>query len=249
MGDNVIITREERLNNPVKAELFHRLTNIIGHIRHRCTNPNNEEYKNYGARGVTYSSKWKTTKGFIDDVDGIPGWDEKLFLEKKLQLDKDIRVPGNKVYSKETCMWVTHKINMQVLPSRQREFYGYQEDTQQIVKYSSISLISNDLGLNPTVVSNVLHHIKHRAKGWYLWYCSEPSPKVIRYWIIREDGKSFYGNNRSQVSRRAGYAENYFQYKTKGGKFGYPLVRKNEVFNLTEIDLNSLIRKYERSND
>ena len=41
----------------------------------------------------------------------ITGFDEDLIKENKLELDKDIKILGNKIYSKETCLCVDSIIN------------------------------------------------------------------------------------------------------------------------------------------
>jgi len=56
--------------------------------------------------GVTCSKEWLSMTKFIEDVSqmkgfGLSGW----------QLDKDILVKGNKLYSKDTCCFVPHEIN------------------------------------------------------------------------------------------------------------------------------------------
>ena len=57
--------------------------------------------------GVTCSKEWLSMVTFIEDVSkmkgfGLDGW----------ELDKDILHKGNKLYSKDTCCFVPHEINM-----------------------------------------------------------------------------------------------------------------------------------------
>jgi len=56
--------------------------------------------------GVTCSKEWLSMTKFIEDVSkmkgyGFDGW----------QLDKDILVKGNKLYSKDTCCFVPQEVN------------------------------------------------------------------------------------------------------------------------------------------
>jgi len=73
-----------------------------------------EKYKqNYPTyEGVTCSKDWLSMTKFIEDVSqmkgyGFDGW----------ALDKDIIQKGNKLYSKDTCCFVPHEVNMLLVKS------------------------------------------------------------------------------------------------------------------------------------
>ncbi len=53
---------------------------------------------------VTIDPRWSEYKNFVADMGERPS--------SKHSLDKDIRIPNNRHYSKETCMWATQRQQM-----------------------------------------------------------------------------------------------------------------------------------------
>ncbi|MBT9670528.1 hypothetical protein GPK34_00555 [Secundilactobacillus kimchicus] len=197
------LTLEERRADENKEKLHARLVNIIHHIRNRCDSPNNELYKNYGGRGVTYDPRWKNNAQFIEDVDSIDGWDERKVLRGELQLDKDWKYEGNKLYSKDTCMWITRKQNMQRLPSRQVPFWAVNLYTHEIEKWVSTVEFSIEYDIGVATIRNVLHKRKHRAGDWTFWYSNENAP-TITYVCATKGNKTVCEINNKRLAERIG---------------------------------------------
>lgn|GEM_PF-7073678 len=62
----------------------------------RCEDPQNEDYKNYGGRGITVDPRWKDFNVFLKEVGMRPS--------KFHSLD---RIDNDKGYFKENCRWAT----------------------------------------------------------------------------------------------------------------------------------------------
>ena len=97
----------------------------------RCYNPKDKQYKIYGGNGVTDSKEWQCYENF--EI----WWDEHYYeLEnERVELDKDILIEGNKVYSPETCMFVPQKINSFFSKGTRRD--NNSELPMGVIKYKS----------------------------------------------------------------------------------------------------------------
>lgn len=80
------------------VKLKHGMTKSPTHnswtaMKQRCNNPLAPGYENYGGRGISYTSRWKSFDNFLEDMGERP---------ENLELD---RIDVNKSYSKENCKW------------------------------------------------------------------------------------------------------------------------------------------------
>lgn len=70
---------------------------------HRCTNPDDKDYPNYGGRGITVCDRWRPKEvgywNFLSDMGKAPG--PEYTLDRR---DND----GN--YEPGNCRWVTRKV-------------------------------------------------------------------------------------------------------------------------------------------
>ena len=81
----------------------------------RCYNPKSTEYIRYGALGVKVCLRWHNYENFKNDIVYIPGYNEELFQQGLIQLDKDklqLDTPIQyRIYSPHTCEFITPKEN------------------------------------------------------------------------------------------------------------------------------------------
>ena len=74
---------------------------IWNSMKARCTNPRNDAFKYYGARGITICDEWKNSFDcFLKDMGPAPNG---------LEID---RIDNDKGYTRENCRWTTRTENM-----------------------------------------------------------------------------------------------------------------------------------------
>ena len=106
---------------------------------YRCYSPSDKSYKYYGAKGVTVCKRWHRFDQFFEDMFDLPGYDEALFRQNKLRLDKDILSTNQKVYSPKTTMWV-----LDIENQKQRTLeYNMRHKKYAIYPDGHIELITN----------------------------------------------------------------------------------------------------------
>lgn len=69
-------------------------------MRSRCSNPNDQSWKDYGGRGITVCDRWQSFDVFIEDM----GWRPS----PKHEID---RIDNNAGYCPSNCRWVTRQQN------------------------------------------------------------------------------------------------------------------------------------------
>lgn len=75
---------------------------VRGTMKSRCYNPNNNDYKNYGGRGIQVCDEWRYSLQYFHDWCMSNGW------QKGLQID---RIDVNGDYEPSNCRFVTNKVN------------------------------------------------------------------------------------------------------------------------------------------
>ena len=96
----------------------HKFYGTWSKMLHRCTNPKNKDYKDYGARGITVCKEWLDIKNFVAWCDLTHPNIEGYTLD---------RINNDKEYSPENCTWsdkTTQNINQRMKKSNTSGFVG-----------------------------------------------------------------------------------------------------------------------------
>lgn len=190
--------------------LYKRLRAVKDNMMARCYNPNNPKYKSYGALGVQVMDKWHKLSGFIDDVDRIDGWDEEMFLKGELRLDKDKKDINNKLYSLETCTWITQAENSKYKPNAQREMVGINPNGEE-VQFRNMSEFAKRYDLDRITIYDCLTKKINQHKGRQFYYKGEerPEPRTI-YRATKEgiNGEIVEAYSQSELADKLGIPRN-----------------------------------------
>lgn len=104
-----------------RANAYYKREYSVWHdMLNRCYNENYPEKYLYGDAGVTVCKRWHRFDFFISDIESLPGWDRDLFDAGMIYLDKDRLSGEEKVYSPETCVWLSAKENHPLNNPRQK---------------------------------------------------------------------------------------------------------------------------------
>lgn len=139
------------LGNAKKSENKHAY-NIWTSMLERCYCTDSNNYPWYGAKGVKVCDKWLCFENFIKDIPVLPGYDKSLFDNGSLKLDKDfLSGVDARIYSPETCQFVTHAENMDEAFTRynkekSRKIVVFPDGHQELV--TNLSKLCRTYGLN-----------------------------------------------------------------------------------------------------
>jgi len=105
----------------------------------RCDDVNNNQYKDYGGRGITVCDEWLKFENFYNDMGDSNG----LTLDRK---------NNNKGYYKDNCRWATRK--EQQNNKRNNRILNFKDKSQ------SVSLWADEVGL---IYNTLIARLNH---GW-----------------------------------------------------------------------------------
>ena len=97
---------------------YHRFYATWSKMLHRCNNPKNKKYMDYGGRGINVCEEWLDIKIFIEWAEATHPNTEGLSLD---------RIDNDKGYSPENCRWADktiQAINRRIMKSNTSGYVG-----------------------------------------------------------------------------------------------------------------------------
>lgn len=113
------------VSDPEFLELYKAWNDMIN----RCYNPTDGDYPLYGGLGIKVDPRWFNFTVFATDAHFLPLYEKKEKYPMLYQLDKDykqLHIPkSQRVYSPETCMWLSTFDNSIVMTRDKETSSGY----------------------------------------------------------------------------------------------------------------------------
>lgn len=131
----------------------------------RCNNPNDQDYDNYGGRGVRVCDDWHYLEIFEKEFKELDGHENLLKNPDEYTLDKDSKKEGNLLYSKDNCVI----INLQKQSENRRNVIAVQSIDKNGNKknYPSMAEASRQLNINKTLIRRVINGKATHTHGYY----------------------------------------------------------------------------------
>ena len=151
---------------------------------HRCYNLKyHKKYPTY--KDCTVDERWHNFQNFCEDIQYLEGYKEwKENTNKNAwHLDKDIKIEGNKIYSKDTCMFVTiqennrkaHKGNAYGITGE--VCIGENRTTGEIFSFNNANKFARDHGLCQSGIQACLRGLYSQHNNW-IFYIKTPTINI-----------------------------------------------------------------------
>jgi len=162
---------------PKKSELAKKLKATWYAMIRRCYEPKDKDYSRYGGRGIYVVNRWLVFDQFLEDVDKLPGWDDKLKDWSGYTLDKDYYKDG--CYGPNSCIWLSHA-NQGILKQSIQNFYAI-DPCGNVEIGHNIKEFADEHGLDPFGISHCISGKQSSHKKWQFWRDEEPKENSRPY--------------------------------------------------------------------
>lgn len=106
-------------------------------------------------KGCSVAEEWHNFQNFAE-------WFEEHYIEG-YDLDKDIKIEGNKIYGPDTCMFVTPQENSE---KAQAKYYKVVNPEGEVVSGYNMAKLCRKFGLAKAHMTSVMKGERNHHKGW-----------------------------------------------------------------------------------
>ena len=134
-----------------------QIYNTWANMMNRCEYVGSKDYQYYGAKGITICDKWKTFKGFLEDMEN--SYKEGLTID---------RIDPDKGYYKENCQWLSKSDNCS--KDKLKEVVQIDEEGNELARYSSAKKAAEATGLHYQSLARVARGERNHTQNTYWKY-------------------------------------------------------------------------------
>lgn len=160
--------------NVIHSDYKSRLYKIWANMKYRCSNPNAQEYYNYGGKGVRVCDEWTKYENFRN-------WAFKNGYQDNLTID---RIDSNKGYNPDNCRWLTKSDNTREANKGKQHrradggtYYGINASQTEFYVFNNANRFAKTHGLYPGCVRQCAAGEKKTHYGWTFGYLKDLVPK------------------------------------------------------------------------
>lgn len=155
---------------------------------YRCYDPKDKAYIYYGGRGVRVCDRWLVFENFLQDIHLIDGYNDELFHNGLLELDKDIKSDKYKLYSLSTCKFVSCRDNQKQRAyehnTRNKKFAIFPDG--HVEQIFHVSDFCKQNGLHRQNVNLCLSGKQKQTKGFAFYRIAEDQSTIRKEYTISE---------------------------------------------------------------
>lgn len=214
---------DKRISNSTIVSLsetnIERIKRIRNGMIQRCTNPNNQHYASYGARGVEVCYEW------LNDSNSFIRWSSENGYADYLTLDR-IDPYGN--YEPSNCRWATT--------------FTQANNKRDTKKNKPQPLVYEHRDYSPKMLARLMHldynellkNLKHRTVRWAILY---------------SEAQEFWGKEQGTIHQEKKYEERLYNHMESQFRYTYDCLVRSCVANDVDIYdlLKSLLGDIEKS--
>ena len=116
-------------------------------------------------KDISVCDRWLILSNFIEDIKKIEGYNLWLETPHQYQLDKDMKCNGVKIYSPQTCIFISVKQNLQLINRDLGKSYVAKHKDGTVVEFVNQRHFSNQYGLDYRNVSRAILN-GGTVRGW-----------------------------------------------------------------------------------
>lgn len=147
-----------------------QIYNVWAKMINRCYNENDNRAK--CNLNTIVCNRWLVFENFLNDYMLIDGYDEEKFRKGLIQLDKDLkqRHQKRKIYSLETCTWLSNEENAKMQDFQMKKFKAISPTGEIFYSDNITDFARQHEGLTRRHISGVLHGRAKSTAGWKFVY-------------------------------------------------------------------------------